>query len=80
AMANLVAGSRVVPELIQESFTPDRVAAEITALLTDSALHARTAAALREVRRRLGASGASGRAADEVLRVAGRRRGRPAGR
>ena len=28
AMANLVAGKRVVPELIQEHFTPERVAAE----------------------------------------------------
>lgn len=80
AMANLVAGARVVPELIQDAFTPDRVASEVTALLADSALHARTAEALREVRRRLGASGASGRAADEVLRVAARRRGRPADR
>ena len=26
AMANLVAGARIVPELIQDDFTPERVA------------------------------------------------------
>ena len=80
AMANLVAGRRVVPELIQEAFTPARVAAEVSALLTRPELHAATVEGLRDVRRRLGASGASGRAADEVLRVAGKQRGRPTDR
>ena len=72
AMPNLVAGRRVVPELIQADFTPERVAEQAVALLTDPARHARTQEALREVRRRLGAPGASGRAADAILQVAGR--------
>jgi lipid-A-disaccharide synthase len=80
AMANLVAGARVVPELIQDDFTPARVASEVVQFLTDASRHARTVAALRGVREALGATGASGRAADEVLRVADMRRGRPAGR
>jgi lipid-A-disaccharide synthase len=70
AMPNLVAGSRIVPELIQDDFTPERVAAETVTLLTDRRRHAQTREALRRVREQLGASGASGRAADAVLEVA----------
>jgi lipid-A-disaccharide synthase len=70
AMPNLVAGRRIVPELIQHDFTPERVADEAVGLLTDRARHARTREALRRVREQLGAPGASGRAADAVLEVA----------
>jgi lipid-A-disaccharide synthase len=72
AMPNLVAGERVVPELIQSGFTATRTADETIALLTDSALNARTRAALRTVRERLGAPGASRRAAEAILDVAAR--------
>jgi lipid-A-disaccharide synthase len=75
AMPNLVAGRRVVPELIQEDFTPARVAEETVSYLTDREKHARTREALRRVREALGAPGASGRAADAVLEVARRSRG-----
>jgi lipid-A-disaccharide synthase len=74
AMANLVAGSRVVPELIQDDFTPRRVAEETVRLLSDQGLHARTREALRRVREKLGDAGASGRAAEQVLAAAGSRR------
>ena len=70
AMANLVAGRRIVPELIQEDFTAERVAAETVRFLTDGELHARTREELRRVREKLGDRGASGRAADAVLTVA----------
>jgi lipid-A-disaccharide synthase len=70
AMPNLVAGRRIVPELIQDELTPQRVADETVALLTDAGLHARTREALRAVRERLGAPGASARAAEAVLEVA----------
>jgi lipid-A-disaccharide synthase len=70
AMTNLVAGRRVVCELIQAEFTPERVAEETVALLTDPERHARTREALRQVREQLGAPGASGRAAEAVLEVA----------
>ena len=70
AMANLVAGERIVPELIQDDFTPARVADETVRLLTDLGLYTRTRDALRRVRENLGGSGASGRAADAVLAVA----------
>jgi lipid-A-disaccharide synthase len=72
AMPNLVAGRRIVPELIQDEFTPERTAEEALALLTDADLRARTRAALGQVRQRLGLPGASGRAADAVLEVATR--------
>jgi len=69
-MANLVAGRTIVPELIQDDFTPERVAAETVRFLTDPAHAAATRAELAAVRAKLGAPGASGRAADAVLRVA----------
>jgi lipid-A-disaccharide synthase len=70
AMPNLIAGRRVVPELIQDDFTPSRVADETVALLTDTEQHRLTRNALRQVRDRLGPPGASGRAAEAILEVA----------
>jgi lipid-A-disaccharide synthase len=72
AMPNLVAGRRVVPELIQDGFTPQRVAEETIALLMDADRHARAREALRGVRERLGSPGASARAAAAILDVAAR--------
>jgi lipid-A-disaccharide synthase len=69
AMANLVAGRRVVPELIQDDFTPQRVADEALALLTNPERHEATRQALVEVRRRLGDPGASARAADAIIQL-----------
>jgi lipid-A-disaccharide synthase len=69
AMPNLVAGRRIVPELIQDDFTPERTADEALTLLTDPARHAAMRDALTDVRQQLGPPGASGRAADAVLEV-----------
>jgi lipid-A-disaccharide synthase len=69
-MVNLVAGARVAPELVQDQFTPHAVADEAVRLLTDADLRRRTAAALGEVRLRLGGQGASRRAAEIVLATA----------
>ena len=55
-MANLVAGKTVVPELIQDDFTPERVAAETIRFLTDDVLASNTRAELAAVRERLGAA------------------------
>jgi lipid-A-disaccharide synthase len=66
-MANLVAGRRIVTELIQDDFTADRVASEAVRLLTDAAAADTMRRELATVRARLGAPGASGRAADAVL-------------
>ena len=74
AMANLVAGRRVVPELIQDDFVPSRVADAALAILTDADAAARMRADLRDVRRRLGKPGATRRAARAVLEVARHKR------
>ena len=69
-MVNLVAGRRIMPELIQDAFTPDAVAHEAIALLTDPERAAGARADLKAVCERLGAPGASRRAAEAVLAVA----------
>lgn len=70
AMANLVAGRRVVPELIQDAFTPEAVADAAMEVLGNPQQAARVRDDLREVRARLGDPGASARAAAAVLEVA----------
>ena len=72
AMANLVAGRQVVPELEQDDFTPDAVANHAISLLQDPSRAAAMRAELRSVRDRLGPPGASRRAAEAVLAVASR--------
>jgi lipid-A-disaccharide synthase len=69
-MVNLVSGRRIVPELMQDDFTPERVADEVRSLLTDTARAEAMRADLREMRTRLGDVGASRRAAAAVLAVA----------
>jgi lipid-A-disaccharide synthase len=66
SMVNLIADREVVPELIQQDFTPERVAAETLRLLQDPAAVAAMRADLAEVRRRLGPPGAVERAADAI--------------
>jgi lipid-A-disaccharide synthase len=67
SMVNLVAGERVVPELIQEDCTAETVTREVTSLLTDEERASRMRDALATVRARLGAPGASERAADAII-------------
>jgi lipid-A-disaccharide synthase len=69
ALVNLVLGRRVVPELIQGQANPERIAAEAARLLTDADARKAMRTALAEVRCRLGAGGASGRAAGEVAEM-----------
>ena len=79
AMVNLIAERSLVPELIQEDMTEDRVCAETLNLLESSEARESMRRGLREVRARLGAGGASLKAAEEVLSVVehGRRAQRP---
>jgi lipid-A-disaccharide synthase len=69
AMVNLIAGERIVPELIQHDFTPEAAAREIVSMLTDTARAARVRQGLARVRERLGPPGASRRAAEAILRL-----------
>jgi lipid-A-disaccharide synthase len=67
AMANLVAGRRVVPELIQDQFTASAVADEAIGLVRDARRREKMRADLRTVKAALGGPGASARAARIVL-------------
>jgi lipid-A-disaccharide synthase len=73
SMVNLIAGRAVVPELIQNDFTPQRVADEAEKLLsaTEDGKNRVEAISrgLEEVRRLLGPPGAVERAADEIARL-----------
>ncbi len=70
AMVNLIAGRRIVPELIQDECTAESVADETLSLLRDPSRVAVMRAGLAEVCAKLGQPGASGRAAEAVLQVA----------
>ncbi len=71
AMVNLIAGTRLVPELIQDDCTAENVAAEAVSMLTDPARVERIRAGLADVRRKLGGPGASARAAAVILERVG---------
>jgi lipid-A-disaccharide synthase len=71
AMVNLIAGRRIVPELIQDDCTAENIAAETLSLLTNHERADETRRVLADVRAKLGGPGASGRAADAVLEIAG---------
>jgi len=68
ALVNLLAGRRLVPELLQGQATPERMAAEVLRLLGDRAARAEQLAGLREVRASLGEPGAARRVAEEIAR------------
>ena len=73
-MVNLIAGERIVPELVQDEFTPDAVAREAISMLTDRDRAGRIRAGLATVRSRLGGPGASRRAANAILRLVSERK------
>jgi lipid-A-disaccharide synthase len=75
-MVNLIAGERIVPELVQDAFTAEAVAREAVSMLTDAGRAAHIREGLARVRTRLGGAGASRRAALAIMRVA---RGRHSG-
>lgn len=77
AMANLLAGKTVVPELIQRDATAERVAAEAAAFLDDPARAETARAELLKVRLSLGEPGAADRAAAAVLAGAAQAAARP---
>jgi lipid-A-disaccharide synthase len=70
SMVNLIAGRQIVPELIQDDFTPERVAEEAGQFLVNSeegsARSRKMRQELAEVRRLLGPPGAVERAAEAI--------------
>jgi len=73
SMVNLIAGRAVVPELIQDDFTPERLASEAESLLFGSGNPnprvSEMKRGLEEVQNLLGPPGAVERAADEIVRL-----------
>jgi lipid-A-disaccharide synthase len=69
AMVNLIAGRRVVSELIQDACTAAAVADEAVSLLTDRVKRETMQRELEQVKAALGGPGASARAADAVLEL-----------
>jgi lipid-A-disaccharide synthase len=68
-LVNLVAGRSLVPEIIQQDVTPERLTEEAAHLLRDRAASRQMREGLRAVRDALGEPGASQRAAAVVLAV-----------
>ncbi len=66
AMVNLIAGRAVVPELVQDKLTPERVMEETLRLLQDPNARNAMRKGLAEVREKLGPPGAVERAADAI--------------
>jgi lipid-A-disaccharide synthase len=69
AMVNLVAEKQVVPELVQDDFTPERVSSEVLRLLQDPNARRTMRTGLAQVRNRLGPPGAVERAADAIAEL-----------
>jgi lipid-A-disaccharide synthase len=68
-LVNLVAGRSVVPELLQDEATGQRLYEEALRILEDPIAYADMKRSLAQVRDALGAPGASTRAAERVLAV-----------
>jgi lipid-A-disaccharide synthase len=66
-LVNIVAGKRIVPELVQQESTPENMANALTTMLSDPIHLQQIRTELTGVRARLGDSGASARAASVVL-------------
>ena len=66
ALVNILAGRTVVPELLQQEASPERMAAEIERLLSDPGARRAQLDGIAEVRRSLGEPGAARRVAEEI--------------
>ena len=66
-LANIIAGCEVMPELLQDAFTPQRLADQLQRYLTDADARAQTLTALDETNALLSTGDASTRAADAII-------------
>ena len=66
-MVNLIAGKRLVPELVQGEFNPPRLIAESRRMLSDDKVRSDIVEELTRLRERLGSPGAAERVAEIAL-------------
>ena len=66
-MVNVVAGKRIVPECVQNNASGEKIAKELSTIITDEIKISEMKQELMNVKRSLGTPGACGRAADEIL-------------
>jgi lipid-A-disaccharide synthase len=69
ALANVVAGRKVVPEYIQRSAKPERIAEEALKMLDDGKRMSEIRKALLETREKLGEGGAARRVAGMAMEI-----------
>lgn len=69
SMVNILAGKKIVEELIQERFTASNVFAEMVRLLDDPQMQSKMIKDLKGITARLGKGGAIERLADTVMRM-----------
>ncbi|HWR05910.1 lipid-A-disaccharide synthase [Sporomusa sp.] len=69
-LPNIVAGRRIVPELLQDAVNPGAIAAETIRLIADTAVRQQVLSDLAEVKVKLGETGAVKRVAEVILEVA----------
>ncbi len=67
AMANIISGERVLPELIQNDVTKDLIYSECKKILSNEGLYSSIKDKLKNIKTKLGTIGASGRAADSII-------------
>jgi len=67
SLVNLIGKRAIIPELLQDAVTPERIAKELEPLITDSAERKAMLTGFSEVHERLGGPGASKRAAKVAL-------------
>ncbi len=70
-LANIVAGKKIVPELIQHEASPDRLAGEAIALLQDPERYRSIKSELGAIKKKLGSKGASLRVAEIISEMLG---------
>lgn len=66
-MANILAGKRIVPELLQGDVTPQYISEYVLKLMHDTAYRERTIQELHAVKQRMGTAGASARVAEKLI-------------
>lgn len=77
SLPNIIAGRKVVPELLQGQANGETTAQETLAMLTQANLRAQVQQDLMEVRDKLGQTGAVGRVAEEIIKVVEEKRKNP---